>query len=538
MVEIMGDRHSLPPYLNSDPAHKGFQYLEDIATGYWYSEVLFSAVELDLFGHIEAGAATPAALAGAADCKMPGLMRLITALVKMDLIHATPQGFANSQIARRFLVPDQKDYMGDFILYRHYMMAGWSGLTRALTRTERSYETKIEAVDDDYTRRNFHYVRAMDRLARLKAREIVSILNTQGLQGPLLDVGGGGGALARELIASQAAEGRKTAATLFDLPEVIDAARRLYPKTSHWLNLGVIAGDFRHHRFSKGTAYGLVVLSNFMHAYGAKTAHRLIVKAAGLTTENGILLIHDYFPDRPGIRPHKGALYDLNMLLNTYDGACHEVEIVRDWLTAAGMKHTLVADLASDSTIILAGRSGSVADLLSTDRRERAALEIWPEKARALGFSRAELVETDRIVTASWVRMKCRFGCAGYDKNHMCPPDGIDHAAMAKMLEEYDWSLLVVATPPGREFHQRLLDLEREAFLAGLPKALAFGAGPCPVCPVCTEEGACRHPEKARPSMEGSGIDVYGTARQAGIRLDPVKEKGQYVKYMGMVLLE
>jgi hypothetical protein len=30
--------------------------------------MLFSAVELDLFGYIEAGAATPAALAEAADC--------------------------------------------------------------------------------------------------------------------------------------------------------------------------------------------------------------------------------------------------------------------------------------------------------------------------------------------------------------------------------------------------------------------------------------------------------------------------------------
>jgi hypothetical protein len=37
--------------------------------------------------------------------------------------------------------------------------------------------------------------------------------------------------------------------------------------------------------------------------------------------------------------------------------------------------------------------------------------------------------------------------------------------------------------------------------------------------------------------MEGSGIDVYATARNAGIRLEPVTEKGQYVKYIGLVLL-
>jgi hypothetical protein len=38
--------------------------------------------------------------------------------------------------------------------------------------------------------------------------------------------------------------------------------------------------------------------------------------------------------------------------------------------------------------------------------------------------------------------------------------------------------------------------------------------------------------------MEGSGIDVYTTARKAGIRLEPVTDKDQYVKYIGLVLLE
>jgi hypothetical protein len=37
--------------------------------------------------------------------------------------------------------------------------------------------------------------------------------------------------------------------------------------------------------------------------------------------------------------------------------------------------------------------------------------------------------------------------------------------------------------------------------------------------------------------MEGAGIDVYETARLAGIRLAPVPEQGRYVKYLGMILL-
>lgn len=175
--------------------------------------------------------------------------------------------------------------------------------------------------------------------------------------------------------------------------------------------------------------------------------------------------------------------------------------------------------------------------MVSGKHRAPSTLDIWSRRGRRIGFSQSVLVGTGQVRTASWSRVKCRFGCAGYGRNHMCPPGGIDHATLVEMLKEYRWALLVVDVPPGKRFHDRLLALEREAFLGGLHKALAFGAGPCPICPACPDDGSCRHPDRARPSMEGSGIDVYETARMAGIRLAPVPEKGRYVKYLGMILL-
>jgi predicted metal-binding protein len=83
-----------------------------------------------------------------------------------------------------------------------------------------------------------------------------------------------------------------------------------------------------------------------------------------------------------------------------------------------------------------------------------------------------------------------------------------------------------------------LLELEKKAFLAGYHKAFVFGAGHCPVCKKCPENGQCLHPDLARPSMESSGIDVYATAKNAGIRLKPVSDKWGYVKYIGLMLLE
>jgi len=56
-------------------------------------------------------------------------------------------------------------------------------------------------------------------------------------------------------------------------------------------------------------------------------------------------------------------------------------------------------------------------------------------------------------------------------------------------------------------------------------------------CSACPGEG-CRHPEKARPSMEACGIDVYATARGNGFPIEVVKDETDDQNYYGVVLIE
>lgn len=319
---------------------------------------------------------------------------------------------------------------------------------------------------------------------------------------------------------------------------MIAAARRIYPEEKDWQRIEPLEGDFRNHVFSQGTRYNLVILSNFLHAYARETAYDLLSKAVSLTDPDGVLLIHDYFPDRSGTRPHKGAMYDLNMMINTFDGACQPSETLMGWLRKAGMANCVALDLESDSSIILASRHKEVISFIRSEKRDGLSLDRWIGEAMRIGFAQARIIPVGWIHTAAWSREKCRFGCKGYGKNHMCPPGGIDHATMTTLLKAYAWALLVVDTPPGKTFHDKLLALEKKLFLAGHHKALSFGAGPCPVCPTCAADTDCRHPELARPSMEGAGIDVYATAHDAGIPLEPVTVVGRYVKYLGMVLIK
>jgi predicted metal-binding protein len=216
------------------------------------------------------------------------------------------------------------------------------------------------------------------------------------------------------------------------------------------------------------------------------------------------------------------------MMLNTFDGACHETSIILEWLREGGIGEIGIRDLGSDTSLILAGG----------DPQLHVDNDPWIDLAIELGFQQAVTLSPQDVVTGSWVQLKCRFGCPNFGKNLQCPPHAMAYSETRKMLDGYRTAVLLEGQPPGKSFHEKLLKLEKRMFLDGYYKAFVFGAGPCLVCPECPKDGKCRHHNLARPAMEGSGIDVYATTVQAGWSLAPVKEKDGYIKYIGLLLVE
>lgn len=170
-------------------------------------------------------------------------------------------------------------------------------------------------------------------------------------------------------------------------------------------------------------------------------------------------------------------------------------------------------------------------------------LKPYLEIALKNEIDHAIVIETSKVFTEPWVRMRCQFGCFKYGKSLCCPPCTPTYEEMRKILDSYRFGILLhrhvrKGYKHVDEFNEIIVNLERGIFLDGYYKAWAIGSGPCTRCKECIVSGTCLHPDKARPSMESCGIDVFRTARENGLPIIVVKDHSQDRDIYGLILVE
>lgn len=177
---------------------------------------------------------------------------------------------------------------------------------------------------------------------------------------------------------------------------------------------------------------------------------------------------------------------------------------------------------------------------------EREPLETFFNRHDCTDF---RWIETERIIVSHWVRMKCMFGCEGFGKRATCPPNLPTVSECEQLFREYKHAVIFHFqkrfTKPKDRFdwykaiNKKLLNLEREVFLAGYHKAFMMLVYPCNLCKTCTSNiTKCKNHKWARPSPEGMAVDVFSTARALGFPIDVLKDYDQKMNRYGLLLIE
>ncbi len=166
-------------------------------------------------------------------------------------------------------------------------------------------------------------------------------------------------------------------------------------------------------------------------------------------------------------------------------------------------------------------------------------LDITLAAGRLHGIDEALVIYTSKIDIKDWVYQKAVFS-ENHNTNWSYPPHSIMPADMRNLMREYTKAVLVIGKNGQmnlKEFRAAMLDIEQKLTLNGFPKALALSMGPCDICKECTlvKNEPCAYPDKRRPSIEGTGIDIIGTVKKFKKNFET---QGRRFVSVGLILLE
>jgi len=209
---------------------------------------------------------------------------------------------------------------------------------------------------------------------------------------------------------------------------------------------------------------------------------------------------------------------------------------------------------------------------------------ILEDKAKLEGAKSIQLVPAESIVVENRTILKCIFGCNGYG-SQVCPPFIPEVDEFRKMLEDYEWALLVdwksdnefskeisenfikySVSPPEdesiRQEHEDTLktvmkerkeriqpgsiEIEKLAWGLGYNTALATFPGMCTWCAnseysdvkCAGKDGTCHHPTIRRPCLMGLGVRLDKTLEKMGTPLQNFPMDNTIPSQYTLILLE
>jgi len=304
--------------------------------GFRASRVVLTANNLRVFENIGKGSSSDD-LAKALRTDLRAMEILLDAVASLGLLRKSGTAYRLTPTAKRFLLPESPWYQGDMLRHADALWKNWSGLDNVVRS---GLPNRAGARDHDV------FIRAMHNNAVLRAPQVIAGLDLRGVR-TALDLGGGPGTY------SMALAKRGVAVTLFDLPDTLEVAQEVVRK-SRLKHVTFRSGDF--HFDDIGSGYDLVLISQVLHSNSTVENIALLGKAHDALAPHGRVAIHEFSLNEDHASPVPGALFSVNMLVNTAGGRSYTRKEMKSWLTKAGLKSVTVKDLGE--TVLVIGRKG------------------------------------------------------------------------------------------------------------------------------------------------------------------------------------
>ncbi len=294
----------------------------EMASAFQKSRIILTAFELDVFTSIGKDGKTSGEVAASIRADHRGTDRLLNALCAIGFLRKESGRFMNTDSSLRYMVKGSEDYLSrighSLNLYR-----SWGSLTDAV----KAGTTVLAREYDPVSLVNF--IEAMHHRAKKTADHLVSHIDLDGVN-RVLDVGGGSGVYSMAFVKTKPL----LRSVVFDLPKVTELTRKYIDAAGLAASISTMDGDYNKDDF--GTGYDLVFMSAIVHINSYDENVALMKRAWRALNPGGIIVIQDHIMEDDRTTPARGALFALNMLVNTQRGDTYTEGEMRQWLEAAG----------------------------------------------------------------------------------------------------------------------------------------------------------------------------------------------------------
>lgn len=269
----------------------------------------------------------------AQELKAPEIELLLNALVAMNFLEKHGDTYRNSQAAEDFLVIGKEGYIGHMLKHANRSVDSWDGLESAVfgRRPEINWSE--------------NFTLAMEEGAYKRAIELAENVDLTGKR-KLLDVGGGPGTYSAAFVNNYPG----LEAVVFDLPGIIEIAKRLLEEKGLADRVAAVEGDFEVDDF--GQDFDCVLISNIVHFQDEEDNKKLLKKAHNALQEGGMVIIHDSILDEGKTSPKSAAIFAIHMLLRSDGGRTYMWSEIEAWLEETGFTEPQRIELTETRVIV------------------------------------------------------------------------------------------------------------------------------------------------------------------------------------------
>lgn len=293
--------------------------------GFMESRVVLTAAELDFFTRLDETPCDAKELAGELGLDLRATTRLLDCLVTMDLVEK-PTGIYRLTENGVFYSSHHPESVLPMVLHMNRLWNTWSDLTEVVRKGGYPERAPGVHVDDESLK---SFIGAMHVVGRELSKTIAEVCNLSRFK-RLLDIGGASGTYTIAFLQENSA----MTAVIFDSENVIPMARERLAKEGIEARVDLVGGNFYKDELPKGC--DLAFLSAIIHQNSPEENLALFRKIHNALEPGGTLLIRDHIMDESRTNPSAGAMFAVNMLVNTRGGDTYTFQEVKEGLEGAG----------------------------------------------------------------------------------------------------------------------------------------------------------------------------------------------------------